>query len=82
MNLPWNQHKNVSLKLQAHQVQKLDNVEVGMTVVCDKGIVWLTESGNLQDYALRSGHSVVIQKKGKVLVEALKEAGLHLIYPN
>jgi hypothetical protein len=42
----------------------------------------LTESDNLQDYALKAGHSVVIRKKGKVLIEAVDEANLHIIYPN
>jgi len=82
MNLAWNQHKNISVNLHPHQVQSLDDVEPGMTVVCDKGIVWLTESNDTQDYALRPGHSVIIRKKGKVLIEAVNEADLHIIYPN
>lgn len=82
MNFSWNQHKNFSLHLNPHQVEKVQNVEPGMTVVCDEGVVWLTESNDLQDYALRPGHSVVIRRKGKVLIEALDAADLHIIYPN
>jgi|GEM_PF-1071395 len=77
-----NQHKNISFKLHPHQVQKLDEVEPGMTVICDKGTLWLTESDNPQDYAMRAGHSVIIRKKGKVLIEAVNESDLHIIYPN
>lgn len=82
MNLPWTQRKNISMKLHQHQVENLKDVEPGMTVVCDKGIIWLTESNDLQDYALKPGHSVIIRKKGKVLIEAVDEANLHIIYPN
>ena len=82
MNLPWTQHKNISMKLNRHQVENLKDVEPGMTVVCDKGVIWLTESNDLQDYALKPGHSVIIRKKGKVLIEAVDEANLHIIYPN
>ncbi len=82
MNLPWTQHKNVSMKLQPHQVKIVKDVEPGMTVVCDEGIVWLTESNDPQDYALRPGHSVIIRRRGKVLIEAVDEANLHIIYPN
>jgi hypothetical protein len=82
MNLPWNQSKKVSINLHPHQVEKLEDVKPGMEVVCDTGIVWLTESNDLQDYALKPGHSVIIRKKGKILIEAVKEAGLHIIYPN
>ena len=82
MNLPWTQHKNISMKLNPHQVENLKDVEPGMTVICDKGVIWLTESNDLQDYTLNPGHSVIIRKKGKVLIEALDEAKLHIIYPN
>jgi len=82
MNLPWTQHKNISMKLHQHQVENLKDVEPGMTVVCDKGVIWLTESNDLQDYALKPGHSVIIRKKGTVLIEAVDEANLHIIYPN
>ena len=82
MNLPWNQRKNITINLHPHQVENLKVVEPGMTVVCDKGVLWLTESNNLQDYALKAGHSVVIRKKGKVLIEAVDESNLHIIYPN
>jgi hypothetical protein len=82
MNLPWTQHKNISMNLHPHQVENLKDVEPGMTVICDKGVIWLTESNDTQDYALGPGHSVIIRKKGKVLIEAVDEADLHIIYPN
>ena len=82
MNLPWTQHKNITMKLRQHQVENLKDVEPGMTIVCDKGLIWLTESNDMQDYALKPGHSVIIRKKGKVLIEAVDEANLHIIYPN
>jgi hypothetical protein len=82
MNQTLQKHKNVSFNLQQHQVQKLDDVEPGMTVVCDKGIIWLTESNNRQDYALKPGHKVLIREKGEVIIEAINEAHLHIIYPN
>ncbi len=82
MNLPWTQRKNISINLHPHQVESLKDVEPGMTVVCDKGIIWLTESNDPQDYALKPGHSVIIRKKGKVLIEAVGDANLQIIYPN
>lgn len=77
-----NQIKNITISLQPHQVQKLEKVTPGMIVTCDKGIIWLTESNDRQDYALRAGRSVVLKKKGEVLIEAVDEAEFHIIYPN
>jgi hypothetical protein len=77
-----NEDKNISLNLQVHQIQKLVGVIPGTIISCDKGIVWITESDNPQDYALRPGHSVVIRKKGDVLIEGVNASDLHISYPN
>ena len=77
-----NQDKNISLNLQRHQVRKLVDVISGTIITCDKGIIWLTESDDRQDYTLRPGHRVVIRKKAEVLIEALNESDLHVTYPN
>jgi len=53
-----------------------------MTIACEKGIVLLTEPNDLRDYTLRPGHRVLIKKRGDVLVEALDESELSIIYPN
>jgi hypothetical protein len=77
-----NQNKNISLTLQSHQVRKFVGVIPGTIISCDKGIIYLTESNDRQDYALRPGHHVVIRKKGEVLIEALNASDLHFTYPN
>jgi hypothetical protein len=77
-----NQTKNNTLNLQQHQVRKLVNVIPGTVISCDKGILWLTESDDRQDYMLRPGHHVMIHQKGEVLIEALNESDLHVTYPN
>lgn len=77
-----NQNNNISLTLQPHQVRKLVGVIPGTIISCDKGIIWLTESDDHQDYALRPGRRVVIRKKGEVLIEAVNESDLHISYPN
>jgi len=77
-----NQDKNISFNLQPHQLRKLVDVIPGTMISCDKGLIWLTESDDRQDYTLRPGHHVVIRKKGEVLIEALNESDLHISYPN
>jgi hypothetical protein len=74
--------KNISISLHPHQLKKLGGLTPGTTVVCDKGIIWLTESNVRQDFALKPGKHVVIGKKSDVLIEALNEADFHIIYPN
>ncbi len=77
-----NHSKNVSLHINSHNVQHVNEIEPGMTIVCRKGLVWLTEPSDLRDYTLRPGHHVVIRKRGQVLIEALADADVSIIYPN
>jgi hypothetical protein len=53
-----------------------------MTVVCEKGLLWMTQSGNLQDYTLKPGQRVTLEGKGKVLIEAVSESDVCILYPN
>lgn len=71
-----------SLQLHRQALQHLRKVIPGMTVTCEKGIILLTEPDDLRDYTLRPGHQVMIKKRGDVLVEAIEEAELSIIYPN
>ncbi|HUI90079.1 MAG TPA: hypothetical protein VLX61_15275 [Anaerolineales bacterium] len=78
-------HKNLSnIKLQLHRkaMQHISNVVPGMTVECEKGVVLLTEPNDLRDYTLRPGHHVFIKQRGDVLVEAIDDSELSIIYPN
>jgi hypothetical protein len=74
--------KKISLQLQSHDLQSLKEIRPGMTVSCDQGVVWLTESNDPQDYTLRTGTSLVIKKQGQVLIEAFEDSHLSILYPN
>jgi len=78
----YNHTNNLSLRLQRHALQHISDAPVGTIVICEKGLVFLTESDDLRDYTLRPGHQFVIRKKGDVLVEGLDDTRLNIIYPN
>ncbi len=74
--------KDTSFSLHPHQLRKLGEVTPGTTIVCDKGLLWLTESNVQQDFALKAGKHIVIWKKSDVLIEAVNESDFHIISPN
>lgn len=82
MNLRLDPKTNHSLRIHHGTVHHLQGIKPGVTVTCDRGIVWLTESGNRQDYMLRPGHSMVICQRGEVVIEALSDATVTIISPN
>lgn len=82
MNLTLKQTSNTSLKLQREDILSALKTKPGTTVVCEKGILWLTQSEDLKDYMLKPGEKMVINKRTNVLIQALSEAKLSIIYPN
>ena len=82
MNATSRHSSNTDLKLHRHVLQHIRAIVPGTIVICQKGIVLLTEPNDLRDYTLRPGHQITIRRKGDVLVEALDDADLTVIYPN
>lgn len=67
-------YKNNSLQLRKRGVEWLKNVQPGTTITCEQGILWLTQSGDRRDYILLPGDRIAKQKRGTVLVEAMRDA--------
>ncbi len=82
MNLTHKNLSNVKLQLHRKALEHIQDVVPGMSIEVEKGLVLLTEPNDLRDYALRPGHHVFIKKRGDVLIEAIDDAEISIIYPN
>ena len=58
--------------------QSTQTVKPGSTLYCDAGILWVTQAGDRQDYILTSGQKMKVSKRGKVVVEAMRDADFHV----
>ena len=67
------QHTN-KLHLNEHQFKTLDRTHPGQTIECDDGVLWVTQKGDREDHILLRGDKLVIEHRGKVLIEAMREA--------
>jgi hypothetical protein len=45
-----------------------------MAIECKNGVIWVTCSGEHQDYILRAGRFYVPKTKGTVVIEAVDDA--------
>ena len=82
MNAIREPEKKLKLHLHRRAFHHMNRIKPGMTVRCEDGLVWLTKSRDLQDYMLRPGTSMVVGKRANILIEALSEAEVTIIYPN
>lgn len=53
----------------------------GHTLLCSEGRVWLTEEGLAEDVVLQAGEHYRVRGEGKLLIESVGVACLHLLAP-
>ncbi len=82
MNLTMKTPSNRTFDLHRDDFISALKTDPGTIVVCEKGILWLTQPEDPRDYMLQPGEKMVIKQRGDVLIEALSEAHLSIIHPN
>jgi hypothetical protein len=66
----------IELILQHRQVLSLREAEQQMAIECKSGVLWVTHSGEIQDYVLEAGKRYIPSTKGSIVIQALGEACL------
>jgi hypothetical protein len=69
---------SVELLLQPRQVLHLDNHQHRMAIECKNGVIWVTCTGENQDYVLRAGKRYVPQSEGPIVIEAINESRVEI----
>ena len=64
--------------MRRRDFQVLNRSKTGSKLSCDAGVLWVTQPDDIRDYILLPGEQMTVTKRGKVLVEALREADFHL----
>lgn len=70
-----------AFQLNATQILNVREAK-GTRVVCNKGILWLTQEGDSRDIFLRQGDEWVIGQDGLVLIQALERAAIQVLSGN
>jgi hypothetical protein len=73
MNINSQTHK-IELLLKKHQLLTLSEAQPKMAIECKDGIIWVTNSGEAQDYMLRPGRHYIPRTKGSLVIEAIADA--------
>jgi len=67
-----------SLQLNRHGLYRINNSRAVINVTCDKVVLWLTQTGDHRDHILLPGDRFTVNKRGRLLVEAMQVAALHI----
>lgn len=71
----------VELILHPHDVLTLNDTHHRMAIECKEGLIWVTCTGENQDYMLRPGRRYVPRTKGDIVIEAIDEACVDIEEP-
>ena len=75
-------NENTSIQLHREDFVSANMIDPGTTLVCEKGILWLTRSDDFTDYMLEPGDQMVVTKTGNILIEALSDARFSILHTN
>jgi Protein of unknown function (DUF2917) len=73
------QTRKIELLLKKHQLLSLNEAQPKMAIECKDGVIWVTHSGEGQDYMLRAGRRYVPKTAGSVVIEALDDACVDIV---
>ena len=62
------------MQLQRKSLCRLRGRKHGPAVVCLEGAVWVTQAGDPRDHVLVAGDVFAVDRRGDVLLQALREA--------
>ena len=68
------QRKEIDLNLPQREVVNINHPQPGLTIECEKGILWVTIAGDINDHTLEAGDSFVVQETSSVVIEAVEDA--------
>ena len=66
--------KHFDLLLHKGEIVTLHDINQSVEILCKQGALWITRSGDRNDYTLTVGEHFVPQKSSMVIIEAIDEA--------
>jgi hypothetical protein len=71
LNTKVNAHTLTDITLPRYQTWTIDGNRRGDVITCVKGILWVTQQGDLKDYIIEAGRSFWVTRPGTIIVQAL-----------
>ena len=71
-------HPDATIHLPRRDYTRINKIKRGSRVFCDTGVLWVTQANDRHDYILRPGDAMTVTKRGRVLVEAMRDADFHI----
>ncbi len=71
----------MDIVLKNGEIVCIDGDARNLSIACQAGTLWITQTGDMNDYIIASGADFKINRKGKIAVTALDDARVHFTTP-
>jgi hypothetical protein len=72
---------NPEMDLQRNRTLRLKGDQRWRMIICHRGMVWITQQNDLEDYVLKPGDMFLISLRGEVVIQALQDASIEITHP-
>lgn len=79
MNIKLNSSIEEKQHLDKNDFCQIKKTRPGMVLSCEKGLLWVTQSGDRRDYLLSPGQNMIVKNHGNVLIEALRDVEFEIV---
>jgi len=69
------------IELRRGELWRADGDNCWRMIVCQGGVIWVTQERDLKDYVLKEGEMFIVTLPGSVLVQALEDALVQITPP-
>jgi len=69
------------MDLQRGRTLRLKGDQRWRMIICHRGMVWITQQNDLEDYVLKPGDMFLISLRGDVVLQALQNASIEITHP-
>ncbi len=69
INLPHDKRPLSERCLGVREFERVERIDVGDSILCTNGVLWVTQTGDPEDYLLRKGQKFVAGRRGLVLIQ-------------
>jgi hypothetical protein len=59
------------VELCAGQLWQADGNNCWRAIMCQEGVIWITQNGDVQDHVITAGEMFLVSQPGKVIAQAL-----------
>lgn len=68
-------------ELDRHEMISLRGQHLYRLILCRKGMLWITQKNDPEDYVLHEGESFLVTLSGRVIIQALQKSSMEISSP-